>query len=196
VSHKRSHLARRLRSLAGRGGVAVALAALLLLGPWPPTARAHGGNSVLHTLAGPYGITATLTRAGGLVDETVTVSERASGRPPTAATVTLVLTDRDGHTLGPYVAQAIAGVAEVRFPPAPSGASWTVSLTIQGPAGEVTIQHPYALPGPWWQSGEIISLALLSLLLGGILAYRRWVQPHRARSEQPADALVRSGDER
>ena len=71
--------------------LSIALLAILFGSALPATAAAHGGKRVLRTGAGPHTVEAVVSRAGDHIDETIDLTDAATGRPVTGAIVALTL---------------------------------------------------------------------------------------------------------
>lgn len=147
----------------------VALSALL-----PVALAAHGGNRIVEVVAGPYIISASVSRAGGQIDETVGVIDESSKEVVRNAAVSLSL-ERDGERRGPFPARPLDGGYEARYPP-PEGEGWTVVIEVQGPAGNATVRHPYRAPdddGIGGRAGLLLNIGLLALLLTAVFLVPR-----------------------
>lgn len=134
------------------------------------TADAHGGKLALRTAAGPYRIESVVSRVGGAIDESVTVTDAASGRLVTAAVVTLTLAHTDGRTLGPFVARGAGGLVEARYPPPPGDRGWTVTIAVFGPGGAAEASHPYTAPG----GGSLLLTILAGVILFVVMPFVAW----------------------
>jgi len=148
------------------------LLALIALTPVRP-AHAHGGKLALRTTAGPYRIEVVVSRIAGTIDESVTVTDAATGRPVVAAAVTLTLTHMDGRTLGLFVAQGAGGLFEARYPP-PPGDGWTVTITVSGPGGEAEARYKYTAPGRGASPVLTIITGAALFVVMPMLAWRIW----------------------
>jgi hypothetical protein len=152
---------------------ALLVIAALLATAWPLNAHAHGGRIALRTTAGPYRIEAVVSRTGGMIDESITLTEAATGQVVQAGVVSVTLTHPDGRTLGPFVARGAAGVFEARYPP-PEGVGWTVTLAIAGPAGTAEASHPYRAPGGGGSPLLTVIAGVALFVVMPVLAWRIW----------------------
>lgn len=157
--------------------LALALVAAWSAFAWPPVAAAHGGKLTLRTVSGPYRIEAVVSRVGGTIDETVTITDAATGQPVTAGVVSVTVDDGAGDVHGPFVARGAGGLFEVRYPTPPGGRTWPVTLAVQGPAGSTEVQHPVVAPGSGWDSLVLTLLALLLFVAMPLAAGRWWLRP-------------------
>lgn len=166
---------------AGRIGAVLVLALLLA---WPRAASAHGGKLAVRATSGPYHVESVVSRAGGSIDETITVTDATTHRPVTGVVV-LSLTDDAGQTLGPFVARPLAGLYEVRYPAPPSSSQWNVVISVTGPAGQAEVRHPYVSPGSGWTGLILTAIGAIVLIAAPFVAYRYWF---RAPAEAPPPA--------
>ena len=148
---------------------ALSLAMLMFSQP----AHAHGGRLALRTTAGPYRIEAVVSRTAGMIDESVTLTETATGQLVSTGVVTLTLSHTDGGALGPFVARGAAGVFEARYP-APEGGGWTVVVAVSGPAGAAEASHPYRAPGGADSPLLTIVAGVLLFVVMPVVAWRIW----------------------
>lgn len=176
------------------GAMLIALTAVLFGSIRPPVASAHGGLIAVRVTAGPYQVSAVVSRADKLVDEAIRVQIAGSKETVNTAVVTVSLKDAEGGIVGVYPARLSGGIYEVRYPPA-KGDGWRVMISILGPRGTETVEHTYKAPALGWVVGSgltglILNVVSALVVLVGmpVLAYWLWFR------QPPAAGATRAGN--
>lgn len=148
----------------------VGLAAVLLIVLRPADAAAHGGLTLLQTVAGPYRVVAQVARVDDGIDELVAVSDARTAERVRTAMVVLSLTDRSGRTRGPYIARPMGGLFEARYPEPAGDSGWRVHLSIQTPQETVEAEHRFDAPAREWTWGSGVT-GMMATVGAGVLVF-------------------------
>ncbi len=184
--------------------VAAASVALLLLALGAAPAFAHGGRIVYQATVGGYQIEAhdrVITRTDGqAILYGFFLRDATRQLPVDGAEVTVTATSGP-HTVGPTQATSFGNQYQVVIPD-PGVSRWQLHIVIDGPAGQVSVDHPIdgaavgasGAGGHDWHRTVVWVLALLgsvALVGGEIFRVRR---RRHSTGMQPAPYLPPAGD--